>query len=299
MSIREGARAARAFARSAAVTAEAPAILACAVSGGLVTSNPSQPMTRAEVIEAALGAAHAGASVVHVHARTSDGEMSQSPEDYRAIAEAVRAQVDDVLLSFTTGGQLGTPAEESRRSLEAGPELASVLCGSMNFGFGGDLLQSSPALMSELVEELARRGIVPEYECFDAGMAVSAAGLARRASGAPGLMHLLLGIAGGAPASASMVTLFSEIVPDGVPWMLTSIPRHFPMMALALALGGHVRTGLEDVVYVAPGEYAQSNAQLVSRARALCEAAGRPPATPAQAREILGVGSALEGDFSA
>jgi 3-keto-5-aminohexanoate cleavage enzyme len=299
MSIREGARAARAFARSAAVTEEAPAIVACAVSGGLVTSNPNQPVTREQVIDAAVGAARAGASVVHVHARTRDGEMTQSPEDYRAIAQAVRAQVDDVLLSFTTGGQLGTPVAASQRSLEAGPELASVLCGSMNFGAGGDLLQSSPALSTELVERMRALGVVPEYECFDAGMAVTAAELARQASGAPGLMHLLLGVLGGAPASPSMVTLFCELVPDGVPWMLTSIPRHFPMMALALALGGHVRTGLEDVVYVAPGEYAQSNAQLVTRARALCEAAGRPPATPAQAREILGVGSALEGDFGA
>jgi 3-keto-5-aminohexanoate cleavage enzyme len=104
------------------------------------------------------------------------------------------------------------------------------------------------------------------------------------------MIHIILGVAGGAPASAASVSLFAGLVPDGVPWAVTAIPRHFPTMALTLSLGGHVRTGLEDVVYTAPGEYAQSNGQLLTRARTLCEAIGRPVATPAQAREILGIG---------
>jgi 3-keto-5-aminohexanoate cleavage enzyme len=286
MSFRAGAVAARAFARSAAVHAEAPAIVACAVSGGIVTGNPNQPVTREDVIAAAVDAARAGASVVHIHARTSAGELTQAPEDYLAIKQAIREQVDDVLLSFTTGGQLGTPAKDSRRSLAAHPELATVMCGSMNFGPGGDLLISTPALMGELVEEMTAAEIVPEYECFDLGMALTAAGLAGTTRG---LMHMLLGVIGGAPASAETISLFAEIVPAGVPWMVTTIARHFPMMAVTLALGGHVRTGLEDVVYAAQGEYADSNAQLVTRARSLCEALGRPVATPLQAREILGV----------
>jgi 3-keto-5-aminohexanoate cleavage enzyme len=288
MSFRAGAVAARAFARSAAVQAEAPAMLACAVSGGLVTGNPNQPVTRDDVIAAAVGAAKAGASIVHIHARTSTGEMTQAPEEYLAIKQAILEQVDDVLLSFTTGGQLGAPAEESRRSLVARPELATVVCGSMNFGPGGDLLVSTPSLIGGLVEEMTTAAIVPEYECFDLGMALTAAGLAGAGGAARGIMHMLLGIIGGAPASTQTISLFAGLVPDGVPWMVTSISRHFPMMAVTLALGGHVRTGLEDVVYVAEGEYADSNAQLVMRARALCEALGRPLATPAQAREILG-----------
>jgi 3-keto-5-aminohexanoate cleavage enzyme len=289
MSFRAGAVAARAFARSAAVHAEAPAMLACAVSGGLVTGNPNQPATREEVVAAAVGAVQAGASIVHVHARTPAGEMTQAPEDYLALKQAIREQVDDVLLSFTTGGQLGAPSEQARRSLAAQPELATVMCGSMNFGPGGDLLISTPSSIGELVKEMAGAAIVPEYECFDLGMALTAAGLARAGGASRGLMHMLLGVVGGAPASAETISLFAGIVPDGVPWMVTAISRHFPMMAVTLALGGHVRTGLEDVVYVAPGEYADSNAQLVTRARALCEALGRPVATAAQAREILGV----------
>ena len=294
MSMRAGAATARAFARTAAVKAEPPAILTCAVSGGLVTTNPNQPVTREDVIAAAIGAAQAGASVLHIHARTPAGEMTQAPEDYAAIAQAIRAQVDDVLLNFTTGGQLGAPAQESRRSLLAQPEIATLNCGSMNFGAGDDVLLNPPSLMAELAQELAERKIVPEYECFDIGMAVTAAKLASAASaqgGAPGMMHLLLGVTGGAPASPAAVSLFAELVPAGVPWAVTAIGRHFPTMALTLALGGHIRTGLEDVVYTAPGEHAESNAQLVTRARALCEALGRPVATPAQAREILGAGA--------
>jgi 3-keto-5-aminohexanoate cleavage enzyme len=298
VSLRAGAATARAFARTAAVEDEQPAILTCAVSGGLVTTSPNQPVSRDDVIAAAIGAARAGASVLHIHARTPAGEMTQAPEDYAAIEQAIRAQVDDVVLNFTTGGQLGTPVQESRRSLLAQPDIATLNCGSINFGCGDDLLLNPPSLIAELAQELAERGIVPEYECFDIGMAVTAAKLASAAGAegrAPGMMHMLLGVIGGAPASPATVSLFAELVPAGVPWAVTAICRHFPTMALTLALGGHIRTGLEDVVYAAPGEYAESNAQLVTRARALCEAIGRPVATPAQAREILGVAVRTRG----
>lgn len=288
MSMRAGAVIARAFSRSAAVQPQEPAILTCAVSGGLVTGNPNQPVTREEVVAGAVEAARAGASIVHIHARTTGGEITQAPEDYLAIKQAIGEQTD-VLLNFTTGGQLGAPAQESRRSLQARPDVATVTCGSMNFGPGGDLLVSPPSLMRELVEEMAAGEIVPEYECFDLGMAITAAALASSSEGGRGMMHMILGAIGGAPAGIETISLFRELVPSDVPWMVTTIPRHFPMMAVTLALGGHIRTGLEDVVYVAPGEYAQSNAQLVTRARAMCEAIGRPLATPAQAREILGI----------
>jgi 3-keto-5-aminohexanoate cleavage enzyme len=279
MNMRAGAATARAFARIAAVRAEEPAILTCAVSGGVVTTNPNQPVNRADVIDAALDAARAGASVLHIHARTADGEISQAPDDYLAIKRAIHEGAgEEVVLNFTTGGQLATvgqlqePDREGRRAIDAGPELATVNCGTMNFGSGDDVLLNPRSLIAEVAEELAEHGIVPEYECFDIGMALTATKLAGAAKGAPGMMHMILGVAGGAPASAATVSLFAGLVPDGVPWAVTAIPRHFPTMALALALGGH----------------------LVTRARTLCEALGRPVATPSQAREILGVGRAAQ-----
>jgi len=265
-------------------------MLTCAVAGGVITGNPNQPATRDQVIEQAVGAAHAGASIVHIHARTADGEMTQAPEDYEAIKQGVREHAD-VVLNFTTGGKLGSAPEERRRSLQAQPELASLNCGSINFGPDDVIFLNPKSLIEELADEMADRGIVPEYECFDMGMAVTAARLAQTARGAPGFMHMVLGVIGGAPPTVETIQLFARSVPAGLPWMVTAIGRHnFPMMAATLSLGGHVRTGLEDVVYVAPGEYAESNAQLVNRAKTLCEAIGRPVATPAQAREILGIG---------
>lgn len=267
-------------------------MLTCAVAGGVITGNPNQPVNRDDVIREAVGAARAGASIVHIHARTVGGEMTQAPEDYLAIKQAIREQVDDVVLNFTTGGKLGSPPEERRRSLQAQPELASLNCGSINFGPDDVVFENRNSLIAELTDEMAQREIVPEYECFDVGMAVTAAKLAEAASGPKGMMHMVLGVIGGAPPSVETIALFARLVPRGVPWMVTAIGRHnFPMMAVTLALGGHIRTGLEDVVYVAPRRYAESNAQLVARAQTICEAIGRPVATPAQAREILGIGA--------
>jgi 3-keto-5-aminohexanoate cleavage enzyme len=294
MSFRAGAASARTFARAAAVSVEAPAMLTCAVSGGVVTGNPNQPVTRDDVIREAVGAARAGASIVHIHGRTTTGEMSPSVEDYLAIKQAICEQVDDIVLNFTTGGELEASVEERLPSLTAQPDLATLGCGSMNFGSGDDLLLNPRSVIDELAEEMRRREIVPEYECFDIGMAVTAAALASDTRGAGGMMHLVLGVLGGAPANAATISLFADLVPVGVPWAVTAIARHFPLMAVTLALGGHIRTGLEDVLYVAPGEYAESNAQLVTRARAMCEVIGRPVATPAQAREILGIGVGRE-----
>ena len=274
-----------------------PVIITCAVSGGIVTDNPNQPVTREQVISEVLAARDAGAAVAHVHARTVAGGISQDPEDYVAIKEAVRADGRDVILNFTTGGKLGMAADERRRSLEAQPDLASLNAGSLNFGPAGHVFLNPSDLISDLAEEMDRRGIVREYECFDFGMAATAARMARSAPGAPGIMHLVLGVIGGAPPTVDAVTMFQRMVPDGVMWMVTAVGRHnFPIMAVTIALGGHVRTGLEDVVYTAPGEYAPSNAALVERAVSLCHAIGRPVATPDEAREILGMNRALSGE---
>jgi 3-keto-5-aminohexanoate cleavage enzyme len=267
-----------------------PAMLTCAVSGGIITGNPNQPRTREEVIGEAIAAARAGASIVHIHARTEAGEMTQAPEDYLAIKQAIRDAGEDVVLNFTTGGRLGAPAQERRRSIEAEPQLASLNCGSMNFGPDDVVFMNPFSLINELAEEMSRRGVLPEYECFDIGMVSTALRLVAEREGAPGMMHLVLGVLGGAAPSPDLVSVFARMIPDGVPWMATAIGRHnFPIMAVTLALGGHVRTGLEDVVYVGRGEYAQSNAQLVERAHTLAQAIGRTIASPAQAREILGL----------
>ncbi len=267
-----------------------PVVVSCAVAGSIVTGNPNQPHTRDDVISETLAAAQAGAAIVHIHARSPGGGISHDPDDFIAIREAVRAEDCDVILNFTTGGSLGMGPDERRRSLEAGPDVASLNCGTLNFGPNGAVFLNPPDLIASLAAEMQTRGIVPEYECFDFGMAVTAARMARAREGAPGTMHMVLGVIGGAPSSVDSVTTFMRMVPDGVPWMVTAIGReNFPIMAVTIALGGHVRTGLEDVVYTAPGRHAQGNAELVQRAVTLCEAIGRPVANPAVARDLLGI----------
>jgi 3-keto-5-aminohexanoate cleavage enzyme len=264
-----------------------PAVLSCAVSGGMRTGNPHQPTTRDEVIDAVLGAARAGASIAHIHARSDDGEITQSAAVYDEIRERVRAAGSDIVLNFTTGGALGMSFDERREALRGGPEVASLNAGSLNFGPNGDIYPNPRWFIDELADEMAERRIMPEYECFELGMAITAAELSSAAP-SPGMMHMVLGVTGGAPASVELLCQFAALVPNGTPWMATGIGRHnFPIMAATLARGGHVRTGLEDVVWMARGRYATSNAELVERAVALCKAVGRPVATPQQARELL------------
>lgn len=263
-----------------------PVVLTCAVSGGLVTGNPSQPSTRDEVVAAAVEAAEAGASAIHIHARRKEGGVTQSAEDYTAIREEVRAAGVDSILNFTTGGSWGMSFDERRQSLGGGPEAASLNAGSLNFGPKGDIYENPRWYIDELRTEMTEKGIVPEYECFDIGMAASAAEMSEET---PGVVHLVLGVIGGAPATVETMCHFASLVPAGRPWMATAIGRNnFPMMAATAARGGHVRTGLEDVVYSAPKVYA-TNGELVARAKVLCESIGRPVATPDQAREIFGV----------
>lgn len=274
-----------------------PLVITCAVSGGIETGNPHQPRTRADVIREVLAAAAAGAAVVHVHARRAEGGITQDVDDYLAIKEAVRAE-SDIVLNFTTGARLGMGAQERRQSLLADPEIASLNCGSLNFGPAGVLFHNPPDLIEELAAEMGRRGIVPEYECFDFGMVLTAQRLAASASGPSGILHLVLGVIGGAPATVDSVVMFQRMVPEGLPWMVTAIGRHnFPIMSVAITLGAHVRTGLEDVVFSAPGEHVRSNAVLVERAVALSAAIGRAVASPADARRLLGVRPA-KGDVA-
>jgi 3-keto-5-aminohexanoate cleavage enzyme len=234
-----------------------PVILTCAVSGGFITGNPNQPNTRADVVSAVLDAARAGASVVHIHARAEGGGVSQAPEDYAAIRDAVRAEDGEVVLNFTTGGSWGMSFDERRGSLAAQPDMASLNAGSLNFGPAGDIYENPKWFIDELRAEMTTRGVFPEYECFDIGMAASAV---RAAAETPGLLHMVLGVIGGAPPTVETLCHFASLVPPEMPWMATAIGRdNFPIMAAAVARGGHVRTGLEDVVYTAKDRYAGSN----------------------------------------
>jgi 3-keto-5-aminohexanoate cleavage enzyme len=269
------------------IATDSPAILTCPIIGGFPSQNPNHPQTFDDIVRHGIGAVRAGAAILHIHARTRAGEPTQDPGVYRELAQAIRAQEPDVIVNFTTGGSPGMSEDERLGPLRAQPELASLDCGSMNFG--PSIFENSPAFIERAAGEMREHGVKPEIECFEAGMVVAGARLVERGLiDAPPLFQLVLGVPGGAPARVDTLCHLVSLLPPGATWAAAAIGApHFPVMAAALAMGGHIRTGMEDVAYFARGQFVETNAQLVQRAVQLCQAIGRPVATPAQAREIL------------
>jgi 3-keto-5-aminohexanoate cleavage enzyme len=192
-----------------------------------------------------------------------------------------------VVLNFTTAGTPGMAEDERLLSLQALPELASFDAGSMNFG--PRLFENNPAFLERMAREMAAAGVKPEIECFDAGMVATGIRFVDEGLIAqPALFQFVLGVPGGAPARVDTLCHLVSLLPEDAQWAATAVgAAHFPLMAAVVALGGHVRTGMEDVARTAPRAWAESNAQLVERAVALCSVVGRAVATPAQARDLL------------
>jgi 3-keto-5-aminohexanoate cleavage enzyme len=270
------------------IATDQPAVLTCALIGGFPSGNPNHPRTLDDIVRQGVDAVRAGAAVLHIHARTADGVGSQEASVYREIGARIRAEVDDVILNYTTAGVPGMSEDERLRSLDAGPELASLDAGSMNFG-PEILFVNSQAFIDRMALEMGKRGIMPELECFDAGMVDTGRRLVERELVAtPPLFQIVLGVEGGAPARVDTLVHLVSLLPRGANWAAFAIgAHHFTTMGAVLAMGGHIRTGLEDVTRISRGVWAASNAQLVERAVQMCQDVGRPVATPDQARELL------------
>jgi 3-keto-5-aminohexanoate cleavage enzyme len=265
-----------------------PAIITCAVIGGaLESSNPNRPTSFDEIVESAIGGARAGAAILHLHARTREGTPTQDPDVYREMVGAIRAEAPDVVLNLTLSGTIGMDQEERLRALTAGPDIGTLDCGSLNLD--GTVWATPPDFLERATTAMKAAGVRPELECLEPGWVYTAkrlweAGLVED----PPFLQIMLGVGDGAPPRVDTLVHMASLIPTAAVWAATAIGEaHFKIMAAALALGGHVRTGLEDVVRLEDGSFAESNGQLVSRAARLCEAVGRPVATPAEAREIL------------
>jgi uncharacterized protein (DUF849 family) len=285
-------------------------VITCAVTGGFGTKadNPALPVTPEEIAGSALEAAEAGAAVVHIHVRDPETERpSMDLALYREVVERIRERNGEVVVNLTAGAgarfvpdaddprtpgegtTLASPAERTRHVAALRPGLASLDVGSMNFG--EHVFVNTPAHLREMAERMRDAGAKPEIEVFDLGHIA----LARRliADGfidSPPLFQLCLGIPWGAPATPQTLMQMHAHLPQDAVWAGFGIARQqFPMVAMAAALGGHVRVGLEDNHYLEKGVLARSNAVLVERAAAILSLTGHEVATPAEAREILGV----------
>ncbi len=249
--------------------------------------NPAVPYTPAEIAAEARRAFDAGARMVHVHARWDDGTPTQDAGRYRETVAAIRVAAPELIVQVSTGGAVGMSPAERLGSLEAAPDMASLTCGSVNFGKG--VFENPAPLMLEFARAQLAAGVRPELEIFDLGHLDNAAWLIAKAPlDGPQHYDLVLGVPGGAAGTPRNVVALADRLPPGSTWSATGIGRsHLAVVTTAIACGGHVRLGFEDQVELAPGRLARSNAELVERVVRLAELAGRTVATPARARELL------------
>jgi 3-keto-5-aminohexanoate cleavage enzyme len=266
-------------------------IVTVALCGAETTRDqaPAVPYTPAEMAAEARRAFDAGARMAHVHARWDDGTPTQDGDRYAEIVAAIRSEVPELIVQVSTGGAIGMTAAERLGSLEARPDMATVTCGTVNFGSG--VFENPAPLMLEFARRLTEAGVRPELEIFDAGHLDNARWLQQKAPLEGPLHHdLVLNVPGGLRGTPANVTLLAERLPQGATWSASGIGRSFlPVTATALAAGGHVRCGFEDQVEVEPGVPARSNADLVERVVALARLVGRQPAGPERARDMLGL----------
>lgn len=265
-------------------------IITAAVNGAEVmrAQTPCVPYTPAEIATAALQAAEAGASIIHVHARHPDGTSTQDPATYQEIIARIREHAD-VIVQVSTGGAVGMTAEERGAVLTLSPEMATLSTGTVNFGDG--VFLNPPAMIEHFAREMTARGVKPEIEVFDTGMVATALRLVEKGV-LTGPLHFdfVLGIPGGIPGDLRNLLHLVEAIPDDCTWTAAGIGRaQLPIATAALLLGGHVRVGLEDNIYYRRGELATGSAQLVARIVRLADELGRAIASPAEARQIIGI----------
>ncbi len=268
-----------------------PVIIAAAVVGAEVTraQSPHVPYTPAEIARAAVDAARAGAAVVHLHARWPDGRASQEAAHFREIVDRIRSAGSDVVLQCSTGGAVGMSVDERLGSLVDGAEMGTLNLGTMNFG--DDVFVNTRPDVVRIAAALRERRLVPECEVYDAGMLDTLRWLLDKGHlAAPYHVQFVLGVPGGMTGSERNLRFLVEGLPEPTHWSVAGIGRfELPMAELALAMGGHVRVGLEDNLFASKGVLAKGSDELVGLAVALARQAGRAPATPAQARRILGI----------
>jgi uncharacterized protein (DUF849 family) len=285
------------------MSVENPVVITCSISGALANREqcPAIPYTPEEYGAEARRIVDEGGVMIHIHARRPDGTPSYEVEDFRAITEAIKAEVgDDVIVNYSTGA-LGVSIEKRIEYLrELRPEVAALNMGSMNYAkysrkrkdFVFKTVFTNP--FDEIIEFLTAMrdlGIKPEHECFDLGHVGSVYPLMDMGVlEAPLHVDCVMGVVGGVRPTARNLAAMAAEVPDGSHWGVIGISREqWMLVAAALTLGGSIRVGLEDNFYLPNGEMARSNGDLIAKARQMTEDAGRRPATVDEARKRLGV----------
>lgn len=267
-------------------------IITAAICGAEVTKehNPSVPYTVEEIAKEAEAAYKAGASIIHLHVRLDDGTPTQDKERFRLCMEAIRKRCPDVIIQPSTGGAVGMSNEERLQPINLNPEMATLDCGTCNFG-GDDIFVNTENTIKEFGEKMIALSIKPEIEVFDKGMIDMAIRLNKKGYiKSPMHFNFVLGVNGGISATPRDLVFMAESIPQGSTFTVSGIGKgQFPMASMAIIMGGHVRVGYEDNVYLSKGVLAKSNAELVEKVVRLAKELGRDIATPKEARQILGL----------
>lgn len=265
-------------------------IITVAVTGAWPTkkNNPNVPLTPIEIADSVYDCWKAGAAIAHLHMRDKDGKGTM---DKSIFAETVKLIKDrcDIVINLTTSGELGVTDEKRyAHLLELKPEMASFDCGSMNW-MHTDVFLNSPKFLEKLATVMSENDIKPEIECFDVGMIYNAIHYIKRGfiKKTPHF-QICLGAPGGAMATVENLIYLKNLLPGNATWSAFGTgSQHLPILYTTLALGGHIRVGMEDNVYYHKGVLAESNVQFVERAVRLGKEFGREIATPDDARILL------------
>jgi 3-keto-5-aminohexanoate cleavage enzyme len=284
-----------------------PVVISCSISGVIANRDqcPAIPYTPEEYAAEARRAVDEGASQIHIHARKPDGTPSYEVEDFKAITEAILAEVDDVIVNYSTGA-IGIPIEKRIEYLrECRPDVAALNMSSMNYAKYSSrrkdfvfkaVFENSFDTIIEFLTAMRDLGIKPEHECFDAGHVANLdplidMGLLERT---PLQISLVMGVNGGIRPTPRNVGFMADQIPGSAEgehqWQVIGISRdQWKLLGASLVLGGNVRAGVEDNLYLPNGEMTKSNGELIAKARQMAEDVGRRAASVAEARELLGV----------
>jgi len=266
-------------------------IITCAITGAETTRamQPALPISPEEIAEAAFEAYGAGASVLHLHVRRDDGTPTQDAAIFRRAIDLVRAKCD-MVIEVTTGGAVGMSPEERLQPVALDPEMASLDCGTVNFG--DDYIVNTLPIMRQFAQEMRRHGVRPTLECFDLGHVYASHILIKEGLLEPPYHYgLVLNVPGAAKYEPDVLEMMVCKLPAGAHWTAMGIGGKANLDCLygTLALGGHLRVGFEDNIFYSKGRLARSNAELVARAARIAADCGRELARPEDVRKLLGL----------
>ncbi len=265
-------------------------IITAAICGAEVTKaqNEFVPYTVEEMVAESRRAYDAGAAILHIHVRYDDGTPTQDRERFRVVMDAIRAELPDVIMIPSTGGAVGMSPEERLQATELFPEMATLDCGTCNFG--DEIFDNTMPTMRAFGKRMIENGIKPEYECFEMGHLDTILTMAKKGEvpGAPMQFNFVLNVAGCTPFTPKNLAWLVDALPAGSTWTGTGVGRAaFPMAATSIVMGGNVRVGFEDNIYLGRGEKARSNGELVEKVVRISRELGRDIASSTEARQIL------------